>query len=444
MLFNKTELEQLSLFCQQQKTLFVGLSGGVDSVVLLDALYRLSQDSSNDLNFKLAAIHVHHGLSQNADHWLNFCRQFCEQRNIEFYGKQVELTRHNRQSLEAVARVARYQAFDQLTLKDSVIITAQHLNDQAETVLLRLKRGSGPRGLSAMARLAQLPEQTQPDKLLWRPLLKVNKKTILAYAKQHQLTWVEDESNQDDDFDRNFIRNQVLPLIEARWPEFQSCVARSAELCQQEQSIINQVAEQDLAKLLQSQSQSQIDLLAFNELDSARQSNVLRHWLSQFNESMPSQAVLEQIKHNSKADIDQQPKIKLHFGELWQYKHWLYYFSQAQIETINQAPQNLELEFKQLNLDKQTESKTRLVLSNGQSLDINWQALGIQPKQQDKISIQFSPALKTKCRPKYRDCSKTIKQCLQELEIPTWQRPHIPYLFINNQLKAAIGFWECE
>lgn len=459
MLLNTTELNQLEYFSQQQKTLFVGLSGGVDSVVLLDALYRLSQDKSRDLTLNLAAIHVHHGLSKNANTWQDFCFKFCQQRNIPFQTQEVKLTRDNRQSLEAVAREARYQVFSELSDEHSVVVTAQHLNDQAETFLLRLKRGSGPMGLSAMARLTELPNATKHHKQLWRPLLKVSKQDIIAYAKQHQLTWVEDESNLNNDFDRNFIRNQVLPLIETRWPEFQTCIARSAELCQQEQSILTQVAQQDLASLQVTSVNNSIDLVAFSQLDNARQSNVLRHWLKQLNELMPSQVVLQQITQNSQANIDQQPKIELNKGELWQYKNKLYYFTQAQITEINNTPHNLELEASKLNLgdptlakqavdnqtvNNQTEPKTVLTLSNNQPLEINWHALGIQPHQQDKITIEFNPSLKTKCRPKYRHCSKSIKQCLQELEIPTWQRPHIPYLFINNQLKAAIGFWECE
>ncbi|WAJ72362.1 tRNA lysidine(34) synthetase TilS [Catenovulum adriaticum] len=464
MLLNTTELNQLEHFSQQQKTLFVGLSGGVDSVVLLDVLYQLSQDKSNNLTFNLAAIHVHHGLSKNANTWQDFCFKFCQQRNIPFQAQQVSLIRDKRQSLEALAREARYQIFSELSDEHSVLVTAQHLNDQAETFLLRLKRGSGPTGLSAMARLSDLPSQNKQSRILWRPLLKVSKTDILAYAKQHQLTWMEDESNLNNDFDRNFIRNQVLPLIETRWPEFQTCIARSAELCQQEQSILAQVAQQDLASLKLKNANHSIDLLAFNQLDSARQSNVLRYWLKQFSEPMPSQAVLEQIRQNSQASIDQQPKIKLGQGELWQYKKGLYYISQVQIAALNNIPHNLELEVSKLNLgnltldkqaldnqalakrtvDKQAEPKTVLTLSNGQQLEINWRALGIQLHQQDKVTIEFSPSLKTKCRPKYRHCSKSIKQCLQELEIPIWQRPHIPYLFINNQLKAAIGFWECE
>ncbi|MCU4675727.1 tRNA lysidine(34) synthetase TilS [Catenovulum sp. 2E275] len=464
MLLNKTELDQLKQFASEQRPLVVGLSGGVDSIVLLDCLIKNAQQLALQIN--LSAIHIHHGLSKNADHWLAFCRDFCQQRNIAFQFKKVNLNKQNRQSLEALARAERYQAFEQLTLDDSVLITAQHLNDQAETVLLRLKRGSGPAGLGAMARLrklselpvfgstldkdeAQLNTYTDTNKLLWRPLLKQNKAAILAYAKQHHLSWVEDESNLNDDFERNFLRNQVLPLIETRWPEFQKCIARSAELCQQEQDILKEVAIQDLALAQSSNPENhahklkalnQLDLTVLAKLSIARQTNLLRYWLQSFSEPMPSQAVIQQILTNIGTHVEQQPKVSLQLGELWQYKNKLFYFTQAQVNGFATIAQDITLSPADLIQNNQTQ----INLSNGQNCTINWQQLGIQIKAGDTIKLTFNPSVKLTCRPKYRNCTKTIKQCLQELAVPVWLRPHIPYLWVNGQLKAAIGYWECE
>ncbi len=436
MLLNPSELEQLKLFADQNAQLVVGLSGGVDSIVLLDILHKSIQQEK--IYIQLSAIHVHHGLSEQADHWLQFCESFCQQKNIAFQARKVQLSKANRQSLEAVARDARYQVFDALTESNTIVATAQHLNDQAETFLLRLKRGSGPGGLAAMARLAPLPQSdVNQNKSVWRPFLTIKKQQILDYAKLHDLTWVEDDSNQNDAFDRNFLRNQILPLIEQRWPEFQTCVARSAELCQQEQSILASVAADDLALITEAAEAHIINLENLSALDYARQNNVIRYWLAGLNEPMPSQILLKQIIDNLHVESDQQPKIQLQQGELWQYKSRLYYYNCTQIKKLKLTPDDTKLDSAKLNSGMITIS-----LSNGQTLKLDCSDIQIKPD--DRAEICFSPALKTKCRPKYRNCSKTIKQCLQELEVPVWQRAHIPYLFINGQLKAAIGYWECE
>src|SRR5687768_7086723 len=193
------------------KTVSVALSGGVDSVVLLHLL----KDRPG-----VRAIHVHHGLSPNADAWAGFCRKLCKAWGIRLTVRKVKVARGG-EGLEAAARAARYAAFRKE--KAEVIALAHHLDDQAETVLMNVLRGAGLRGASGMRPLARFGDQQ-----LARPLLEVSSKEIVAYAHRHRLDWVEDESNADESLTRNFVRRRLGPLIESRFPGWKQSLARAA------------------------------------------------------------------------------------------------------------------------------------------------------------------------------------------------------------------------
>jgi tRNA(Ile)-lysidine synthase len=189
----------------------VGLSGGVDSVVLLHKLREVP---------RVSAIHVHHGLSPNADSWAAFCRRLCRRLGVPLTVKKVKVLKRG-EGLEAAARSARYKAF--FKLKTDCIALAHNLDDQAETVLMNLLRGAGLRGASGMA-----PESRFHGKTLLRPLLDTSRSEIEAYARRHGLEWIEDESNADEALTRNFIRRQVGPLLERRYPRWKENLARAA------------------------------------------------------------------------------------------------------------------------------------------------------------------------------------------------------------------------
>jgi tRNA(Ile)-lysidine synthase len=196
----------------------VGLSGGVDSVVLLHCLRKLAARQG----FRLSALHVHHGLSPHADAWARFCRSLCKEWGIPLAVRKVRVRRQGA-GLEAAARAARRAAL--ASAAADTIALAHHLDDQAETVLLNLLRGAGPRGAAAMPAAGRLGA-----KRLLRPLLAVPRREILAYARAHRLRWVEDESNRDDALTRNFLRLHVGPLLESRFPRWRESLARAARL----------------------------------------------------------------------------------------------------------------------------------------------------------------------------------------------------------------------
>jgi len=194
----------------------VGLSGGVDSVVLLHLLRALA----SEFGFRVHAIHVHHGLSPNADGWARFCRARCVRWKVPLRVRRVRVTR-NAEGPEAAARSARYACYR--ALKVDAIALAHNLDDQAETVLMNLLRGAGLAGASGMRASGVLG-----DKMLLRPLLEVPRERIVEYASAHRLDWVEDESNRDQTLARNFLRRAVAPLVARRYPRWRESLARAA------------------------------------------------------------------------------------------------------------------------------------------------------------------------------------------------------------------------
>ena len=249
--------------------LVVGYSGGLDSTVLL---HRLA--SAPGLRARgLRAVHVHHGLQAGADAWAIHCQREADALGVPLHVLRVEVPRGSGRGLEAAAREARYAALASTLASGDVLATAHHLDDQAETFLLRALRASGPDGLGAMRPLRRLGHGWQ-----WRPLLASPRATLLAYAQAHGLAWVEDPSNARADADRNFLRLQVLPLLRERWPHAGASLARSAALCAQDEALL---AEEDAALLRMHAGDDPRTLRvpALLALPAARRARVLRHWI---------------------------------------------------------------------------------------------------------------------------------------------------------------------
>ena len=260
--------------CQSltEQSIIIACSGGVDSIVLLDELARLRDEQL--ITQSLRVIYIHHGISQNADSWQAFVESACADRQLEFLA--IKVTLEVGEGLEDSARRARYAAFAQQATKNSVVFTAHHQDDQVETFLLALKRGAGVKGLGAMQ--SQTTLTTAHGKVtIVRPLLSISRQQIEQRAKALSLTWIEDESNADNRFDRNFIRNQVLPLLSVRWPSFNQTVSRSAEHCQQTQQLIDEVAKQDLTGCIDGDVRLKVDALLL--LSEQRRNLVFRQFL---------------------------------------------------------------------------------------------------------------------------------------------------------------------
>ena len=250
----------------------IAFSGGLDSTVLLHLL------ANTEHLPPLSAIHVHHGLQAVADAWPAHCQSMCDALGVPLRVMRVQV--RPGASLERAARDARYHVFAEVTGAGEVLLTGQHRDDQAETLLFRLLRGAGVRGLSAMPAHRPLAGGH-----LVRPLLEVSRAELQAYASEHQLTWIEDPSNTDPRFSRNYLRHRVFPVLTERWPQAVSSLARAAEHLGEAQGLLDELAQLDLRAADQPSAfpwlpLPSLALAPLRELSDARQRNTLRHWLT--------------------------------------------------------------------------------------------------------------------------------------------------------------------
>ena len=265
-----------------------GFSGGLDSTVLLHLL--AAERASTGM--VLSAAHVHHGLNPQADAWARHCRAICRQLDVPFWLRRVQVNRAPRTSLEEEARTARYAALAALPVE--VIALAHHADDQAETLLLQLLRGAGPKGLAGMAPLkplvgAALEHDTVKPMLLWRPLLDCTRAALEAYARQHQLAWIEDDSNQDVRFKRNFVRSHVMPVLADGFPAPVATLARAARHQAEVAALADALADSDLSGTRRAAG---LEVAILLMLDDVRLKNLLRRWLAQHALRQPSEARL--------------------------------------------------------------------------------------------------------------------------------------------------------
>ncbi|REL27527.1 tRNA lysidine(34) synthetase TilS [Thalassotalea euphylliae] len=442
----------------------VAYSGGADSQVLLDLVCQTLTEENQTTNVEvehktstrdLLVCHIHHGLSANADSWQAFAERECERRGVALKVVKVKLATESGESIEALARDARYQALTAASKKPALVLTGHHIDDQLETMLLALKRGSGVKGLGAMASESDLAQHK-----LCRPLISVSRSDIETYAANQHLDWVTDESNADTRYDRNFLRNDIIPSIAARWPAFSQAAARSAELCQQNQQLVEALAEQDLSNLVADSTQIQprranaktglnietglpIDKLA--KLSQVRFNNLIRHFIasrvslsqSSLTVKMPSQAQLNQLYQQLGVADDKVPEIKL--GNIWARRfQGQLFFTKAftdisdfsaniSIESLNEGCQVVELP------DGLGKLVFSAVLNKGQG------ALVMSlPKSVTNLAIKFSHT-NPKILPDYRNHSRSMKKVLQELNIPTWQRKRLPFIYAYHDANEGVN-----
>lgn len=382
---------------------WIGFSGGLDSTVLLHALAQLQ------LPVQLRALHINHQISANADAWQTQCADFCAQHSIPFHAEKVRVENTGK-GIEDAARAVRYSVFEKNLAPSDYLLTAHHANDQAETLLLRLMRGTGPRGLASMASV-----RTLGAGLLARPLLHFTRSELEAYALAHQLSWVDDESNLDDDYDRNFLRNQVMPLLHSRWPEFKRKWQQTAELCAQQEAVMEEIAREDLvrAEPLAERVGQSIELNALLGLSPARKQNVLRYWLRLINHTTPEQLHWQQIEQQIFGGReDAQTRVSWGNVALQTYRERLYALPL-------QLPE-LELQFEL----RVGDIKPRL------KVDL------------PDLHIRYR-AGSERCKPVGRGHSQTLKKLLQEYELEPWLRDKVPLVFSGDDLVAVGDLWIC-
>ena len=396
------------------QSILVAFSGGLDSTVLL---HQLVQWRAQHPEVALRAIHIHHGLSPHADSWVQHCESVCMQWQVPLVVERVHLE-DDGLGIEAQARRARYQAFAQTLLPGEVLMTAQHLDDQCETFLLALKRGSGPAGLSAMGECSPFAG-TQ----LIRPLLAQKREALEAWARQHELCWIEDESNQDDTYDRNFLRLRVTPLLQQRWPHFAQAVARSAALCAEQESLLDELLASDLADCIT--AHGTLLLVPLMMMSDVRRAALLRRWLAGLNAPMPSRDGLERIwQEVALAREDASPCFRLGEYEVRRYQSQLWWVKSVDGQSETVIPW--------------LEWKTPLALPAGLgSVQLISAGELRMPQADEAVSIRFkAPGL---LHIVGRNGGRKLKKIWQEQGIPPWRRDTTPLLFYGETLIAAAG-----
>ncbi|MFO1391917.1 MAG: tRNA lysidine(34) synthetase TilS [Agitococcus sp.] len=402
--------------------LVIAYSGGVDSHVLLDMVVQLQQFHQRPIKI----IHVHHGLSQYANDWANHVEQVAQAYNVDYVIKRVSVNQQQA-SLEDAARQARYQAINHELIDGDVLLLAHHQQDQAETFLLRLMRGSGVKGLGGMAVIGSVPFN-QFNIQAWRPLLTVNKSQILDYAQQRQLNWIEDDSNTNENLNRNYLRHQVIPILQQRWPSVSQQLADTSQRMREADELLQTLAAIDYQQV-QDKSDS-LNIARLTELSEARRNNVLRYWLQKLGFNLPEYQQLSKIwSEVCLAKEDAQPKYYWPDVEIRRYRQQLF------------AMQPLQL------FDNKTEiqwhnKQQSMVLPTGETLTPQQAQQGIKADywQSGQISIRYRQGGE-KIKPVGRQYNHDIKTLLQTEGVPSWQRPRIPLLYINGQLAAVLGYW---
>lgn len=401
-----------------QGPIYVAFSGGLDSTVLLVLAARLAAEQEREL----CALHVHHGLQAAADAWPAHCVQLAGSLGVPCRVLPVKVATGARISTEAAARDARYAALAAELPAGAALLTGHHLDDQVETLLLALKRGAGIAGLAAMPECRALGQGMQ-----LRPLLAHSRNELEAFAAEQGLNWVEDLSNADNRFDRNFLRNEIVPRLLSQWPAFSRTASRSAALCAEQLELSQALAEEDMS-VLQNTAKG-LSIAGLEAFSTARRNNVLRYWLSEQGMSLSRSQLAVAWKELALAREDADPVLNIGEKTLRRYQGYLYV----------PAPEHEPVALSELQPEQWQELGVgRLCLSRGRN-QVAIRA-DIAP---EKLHIAFG-VTGLRARPAGRSGSRPLKKLWQEYGIPPWQRPRVPLLMHEDKLVAALGVFICD
>ncbi|MCG6943659.1 MAG: tRNA lysidine(34) synthetase TilS [Thiohalocapsa sp.] len=396
--------------------LWIAYSGGLDSHVLLHAAVGLRVR----LRLDLRAVHVHHGLLPDADAWTAHSARVCAGLGVPLEVSRLALTPGPGESVEAVARDARYAVFRSLLRPGDVLATAQHRDDQAETLLLALLRGAGVHGLAAMPARAPLGAG-----LLLRPLLALPRAALADYARAHRLRWVEDPSNADPARDRNRLRNLVIPGLRERWPALDRTLARSAAHCAEAAALLDGFADELLTGLAADTPRA-LSIRRLRALDDARLRLVLRRWFKCQGWPPPdSDRVHRIITELLPAAADRQPRVSWPGCEVRRHRDALH-----ALAPLPRVPDSAPLHA----------AASPLVLPPPLG-DLDW-AWADAADAKAGVSVCFG-ASGLRCERTGRP-GAALKGLFQELGVPAWLRPYVPSLLVDGRLVGIGGVTLCD
>jgi tRNA(Ile)-lysidine synthase len=400
--------------------IWVAYSGGCDSTVLLYLLHHYSQHHP----LKVSAIYIDHQLDDNSSQWGEHCRSICHKLSIPLVIRKVDIDGGD-QGIEAAAREARYKIFESLLGPHDLLLMAHHQNDQVETLLLRLMRGSGVHGAAAIPELRALGEGW-----LARPLLAFTREQIMDYAHQQRLKWIEDPSNQDHRYERNFVRHQLLPLLQSRREGIHEVLARTTQHFDEAAKLLDQLAEEDLNRI--GGEGAAIDCAALIEMESGRCRNLVRYWIGKQGFQRPDTVHLNRIIDEVIGSrVDRTPLVQWKGGEIRRHKGHLYC-----LPLSVQSSENLVMKW---------QGEPELLLPHGlgilkfkqvrgagivfadlpvpENITISWRRGGEKIKLVGKAHRQ------------------SLKKLFQQASIPSWDRQRIPLIYCGAELLQVVGLW---
>lgn len=395
------------------QTLLLGFSGGLDSRVLLDLLVSLREI----MGYQLRALHVHHGLSPHADAWASFCKEVCVTQQVPFQAIKAQVPRDSGLGLEAAARLARYEAL--LAQPAAAILLAHHRDDQAETLLLQLLRGAGAQGLSAMA--AEHGPRCA-DRRLLRPLLTVGREALQRYAEARGLRWIEDESNRDIAHDRNFLRHQIVPQLQQRFPAALTTLARSAAHLAEAAELLREVGAEDAVRWVRD---GRLQLAGLAAMSPPRACNLLRYWLQGYGVSLPTRRIAEVLRQLTTARADAAVRIAVPNGTLQRYRGEAYFCAGA-------PPRHFEA--------RRWQGESEMAFPGGRLLLAMRHGQGMQWQQVEAKGLWLRPRQGgERMRPEANRPTRPLRLLFQEAGVPPWQRDSLPMAYVGAQLAAVPG-----
>ncbi len=403
------------------RRIWVAYSGGCDSHALLHLMAALCEQ----LPCPVQAVHVHHGLQAIADDWVSHAKDVCAALNIPLSVQHVDGQGQVGDSPEAAARNARYQAFKQCIGQDELLLLAHHQQDQAETVLLQLLRGAGVDGLAAMPHHA-----TFGQGWVGRPLLDVAQAAIRQYAQAHELTWIEDPSNSELGFNRNYLRHTLVHLLAKRWPAWASTLSRSASHLAEASGLLHEQAEADFLRV-RGEVPGTLSVSRLLALSPARRQQVLRHVITRHcGLEAPDHRHMAMVNRALEASGDASPCVRWANTEVRRYRDLLYLLPQLGPHDPQQV---LLWDLSDaLSLPGQGQLVAR-ILNEGARLALSTDT---------RVEVRFRHGGEV-CQPAGRGHHHEVRKLMQEWGVPPWERDRVPFIYVRGQLAAIVGFCVC-
>ena len=401
----------------------IAFSGGLDSSVILQLL-----SESSIPNKDITALHINHGLSKDSDKWESFCAERAAKLDISFKSWKLEsLDKISEDSL----RIKRLEVFSKWSGENDLIITGHHLDDQIETILFRIFRGTGIKGLSGIKEFSRVNNIN-----FYRPLLKSTKEELLNYALVNNLLWVEDKSNKESKFSRNIIRNELMPTISKRWPHIYKSIERLSFKAEKVKKILQEIAVEDFQKI--KASNQTINIPKLMSLSQERQENLMLYWLNHINKTEVSSGQLNQIF--SSILQPSQGSSKFYLNSNIENSECKLVISSKEINLFNQnllkpLPDNLNMCWNLKDTIEIPSGELSISESIGKGIDKKY--LGSNALIKARVGGE-------RCKPFGRNKSQKIKNLFQEFEIPDWKREYIPLIYINDKIAAVGDLWVCD